>query len=162
MSIDPELSCPPTRTKLSAHPDFFMSAGSVRSPVRPTSRANYDRKRAEGKKRSAWPDAAATSCSPCSATKPATGIPNPFPPQQRLDNHIGTPPPAPNPIATPVQSVHSPHKPEAPTPEGKHSPHLSPQHLHSPSYMSTCSSRAGETRTTVLSSTNLCNTKPAA
>jgi hypothetical protein len=26
MSIDPEISCPPTRTKLSAHPDFFMSA----------------------------------------------------------------------------------------------------------------------------------------
>jgi hypothetical protein len=34
MSIDPEISCPPIRTKLSAHPDFFMSAGSCVARVR--------------------------------------------------------------------------------------------------------------------------------
>ncbi|GAA1992568.1 hypothetical protein GCM10009754_84440 [Amycolatopsis minnesotensis] len=28
MSINPEISCPPTRTKLSAHPDFSTSAGT--------------------------------------------------------------------------------------------------------------------------------------
>ncbi len=34
MSIDPEISCPPTRTELSAHPDFFMSAGIPATCVR--------------------------------------------------------------------------------------------------------------------------------
>ncbi len=38
-------------------------------------------------------DAAATSCSPCSATAPTTGIPDQTPLlPRRLDNHIGTPP----------------------------------------------------------------------
>ena len=54
------------------------------------SRAYYDRKRAERQEAqrrpaSASPDAAATSCSPCSATAPYTpSTPRP------LDNHIGT------------------------------------------------------------------------
>lgn len=42
---------------------------------------------------SAWPGGVVTSCSPCSATRPTTSTPNPFPRPLRLDNHIGTPRP---------------------------------------------------------------------
>jgi hypothetical protein len=37
MSVYPELSCPPTRTQLSAHPDFLMSAGIIAKQLRAVS-----------------------------------------------------------------------------------------------------------------------------
>jgi hypothetical protein len=32
MSTHPEISCPPTRTELSTHPDLFASAGTLITP----------------------------------------------------------------------------------------------------------------------------------
>lgn len=56
---------------------FFLAAFAALSD--PTSRADYQRKRNEGKKHNAalicLADDAATSCSPCSATGPTTGTP---------------------------------------------------------------------------------------
>jgi transposase len=68
---------------------FFLAAFAALSD--PTSRVYYDRKRAEARNTtppsSASHDAAATSCSPCSAPGPPTGHPSAGP----LDNHIGHP-----------------------------------------------------------------------
>ena len=65
---------------------FFLAAFAALHD--PTSRAYYDRKRAEGKSTtppsSVSPDDAATSSTPCSATAPTTGTPNPLPPHRGL------------------------------------------------------------------------------
>src|SRR5699024_10503017 len=69
---------------------FFLAAFASLSD--PTSRAYYDPNAPPGRsttpRSSAWPDAASTSCTPCSATAPSTRHAR----RRPLDETIGTPP----------------------------------------------------------------------